>query len=101
MPWGPITSCSLVPRLGCVACVALIMGAACSAQEHGGALLPTLDVASVGPAVIVPGTRLVVHGTGFTTPEVAALLVLVEGRVEGVPIEIGRASCRERVYVLV
>ena len=60
---------------------------ACEAAKTGGAILPALSVTRVSPTTLVPGSRLVVEGTGFTVPDVSSLLVIVRGAVDGEPIE--------------
>jgi hypothetical protein len=68
--------------------------AACSPEIRGGALLPALSVTQVTPDVLLPGTELTVHGTGFTGSEVSQLLVLVQGRVDGEPVEFATTPAR-------
>ncbi|MFO0748369.1 MAG: hypothetical protein U1F43_22305 [Myxococcota bacterium] len=71
----------------CATSAGAVVVAGCEPDVRGGAILPDLSVTDVGPAVIVPGTRLVIHGTGFTGPEVTDLLVLVRGDIGGEPVE--------------
>ncbi len=68
--------------------------AACTPEVRGGALLPALAVTQVTPAVLLPGTQLTIHGTGFTGTEVSQLLVLIQGRVDGEPVEFATAPAR-------
>lgn len=65
---------------GAALCAAILSAAAIPACEPpqegaGTTLLPDLQVEEVGPSPILPGTRLVVRGSGFVPPEVASLSV--------------------------
>jgi len=69
------------------ALVAVTSLSACEAETRGGAILPDLVVEDVAPRVLVPGSRLQIRGSGFTGSEVADLLVLVRGAIDGEPVE--------------
>lgn len=77
----------------CLSLSCLVL-AACEPGRTGGALLPQLSVTSLSPTTLVPGTRLVITGTGFTGPEVSELLVVVRGAVDGEPLEFAVAPER-------
>jgi len=68
-----------------VALVSVLAG--CEDAKTGGAILPALTVGAVSPTTLVPGTRLMVTGTGFSGPEVSALLVIMRGAVDGEALE--------------
>lgn len=68
--------------------------AGCEDATTGGAILPALSVQSVSPTTLVPGTRLVIEGTGFSGPEVAELLVILRGAVDGEAFEFAVAPER-------
>jgi hypothetical protein len=67
---------------------------ACEDATTGGAILPPLSVSAIGPKTLVPGSRIVVYGTGFTGPEVSDLIVVMRGAVDGEPIEFAVAPER-------
>lgn len=67
---------------------------ACEDAVTGGAILPTLAVGAISPKTLVPGSRLVITGSGFTGPEVSELLVIVRGAVDGEPLEFAVAPER-------
>ncbi len=64
--------------------------AACGPPQEGeaGTLLPPLALDEVGPAPLVPGTRLRLEGAGFVPPEVATLSVTLRGAVDGAPVDV-------------
>jgi hypothetical protein len=64
-------------------CLAAPTVTACGDEVQGGAILPELRVASVGPSPIVPGTRIAISGGGFVVPAVANLAVIFRGAVDG------------------
>lgn len=67
---------------------------ACEPDKTGGAILPALSVTDLSPKTLVPGSRLVISGTGFTGPEVSELLVIVRGAVDGEALEFAVAPER-------
>jgi hypothetical protein len=75
------------PHLAFAILASLASLTACEDDKTGGALLPTLGVTAIAPKVLVPGTELTVAGVGFVTPEVADLLVVVRGAIDGDPVE--------------
>jgi hypothetical protein len=64
-------------------------------EVAGQNLLPPLSVQSIGPSPILPGTSVVIRGSGFVPTEVAQLLVSFVGDVAGHPVQI--ALSPERV----
>lgn len=78
-----------------VLCAALVPAfAGCEDAKTGGAILPSLSVSAVSPTTLVPGSRLMVTGTGFTGPEVSTLLVVMRGAIDGEPFEFAVAAER-------
>ena len=80
------------------ALVFVVSGAAagCGPDQAGeaGIVLPQLRVDSVGPAPVVPGTRLVVRGAGFVPPEVAELALTLRGEIGGSSVELSLSPAR-------
>ncbi|MGB0589858.1 MAG: hypothetical protein ACPGU1_09280 [Myxococcota bacterium] len=68
--------------IGLVMIVALFGG--CTVQQgDSGVLLDEIAVASLGPTPVLPGTRLMIEGSGFVPNVVAQMTVTFEGVVEG------------------
>ena len=76
-------------------------------NERWGGLILTLILATFGCAIAFPLAILLALGRRSTLPVVRAACIGYIELIRGVPLisvlfmEIGRASCRERVYVLV
>ena len=66
------------------------VGAACGPPQAGqaGTLLPALTLLEMGPRPVVPGTHLVVQGTGFVPAEVAALSARFVGTRDGAVVDV-------------
>ncbi len=73
-----------------VAALSLNAVAACGPPQagHGGTLLPPLTLIEVGPRPVVPGTRLIVRGSGFVPAEVAGLAARFVGERDGAPLDV-------------
>ena len=66
--------------------IALIaaLAAGCTVQQgDSGVLLDEIAVSALGPTPVLPGTQLVIEGTGFVPNVVAQMTVTFEGAVEG------------------
>jgi hypothetical protein len=61
----------------------------CQPGKTGGQVLPPLSVRDIGPETLVNGSKLTIIGTGFTSPDVSDLLVVMRGAVDGEPFEFG------------
>jgi hypothetical protein len=65
---------------------ALFMASGC-AEAEGETFLPPLAVESVSPRPVLPGSVLVLRGSGFSAEEVATLKVALLGQVNGEAVE--------------
>ncbi len=67
-------------------CSSLVVGWGCG-QPDGASVLPRLTLESVTPHAVLPGTELVIRGSGFMAAEVATLRVAFVGQVGEQPFE--------------
>ena len=58
----------------------------CGPDTETAAILPQLTVLDVGPRPFLPGTKVVIKGTGFVPPEVATINAYVDGQISGTPV---------------
>ena len=58
----------------------------CGDDVESAAILPQLSVLEVGPRPLLPGTNVVIKGTGFVPPEVAVINAYVDGQISGTPV---------------
>jgi len=79
---------------GLILALVLVIGGGCEETRTGGQILPALGVTFVGPQALVPGSRLVVRGTGFVLPEAAELTVQLDGLLAGVPFAVSAPADR-------
>lgn len=74
---------SLIRRAGygltCLVVPCLLFGTGC-AEEAGSTILPPLSIMAVGPIPILPGTALIIDGTGFLPLETAQTTVRIVGK---------------------
>jgi hypothetical protein len=68
------------------AIIALIATPSCGTDTDTTAILPQLTVLDIGPRPLLPGTNVIIKGTGFVPPEVALINAYVDGQVSGVPV---------------
>ena len=71
-----------------LAAVFLLNGtlSSCGDDVESAAILPQLTVLEVGPRPLLPGTNVVIKGTGFVPPEVAVINAYVDGQISGTPV---------------
>ena len=70
-------------RLVASLAIALCMTGCTVQAGDSGLLLGEISVSSLGPTPVLPGTLLVIEGTGFVPNEVAQMTVTFEGSVDG------------------
>ncbi len=75
--------------------LAALAASGCPETVEGGAALPALRIDAISPGELLPGSRLLIEGSGFVVPEVADLLVVVRADIGPERVEFAVAPERE------